>query len=584
MTKDRPAYGKRAAAPGYKNITPSLAALAVLLMMPDAAKAQTVLPPDVKPSCAVSAPEFNGWFAMGSPAKDGIVLPANSLAFTAGPNDRCPFFKWSEQMFLWLASPLGPGRHVFASPQFYSVEALGADGRRGLVPQDNNTPLNFAPAISLVGAKGVDDVVDSTGKIRNVVHVRAPGSTLMFRDKSDRPVDVARVAAATSGKPLLLDSTNKVLDVLTAENGAPLLRDAAGKTVNLADSTVLVDGVQRLVTTAGDVVEIGQAGGNAVLMTRNSGLVYYLLQVNDVFAYFNTGMTDGKFSAPVPTEFPAAADLLDKITDLAKNAPPPHTKPGFMDRIALAMELKSSWVEASKVSDPQNYLTIKAIIPKFVPGDGGKLVHSGTTNVDLALVGFHVVGSTLGHPEMIWATFEHVSNTPNQPYSYKTVSDGSITAPADGAGSWLFSSAGASSTQPPTRMTAQQNGAEILPANGQTIGPVNVTRLNPWGTPAADNAAVETNTDIISINRSVVGQMPAGDVRANYIMIGSTWTSDGKMPVGTNIAGSRTLANSTMETFRQARNCLSCHSGDPLGDSDAGGLSHIWGKIKPLFP
>jgi membrane associated rhomboid family serine protease len=25
----------------------------------------------------------------------------------------------------------------------------------------------------------------------------------------------------------------------------------------------------------------------------------------------------------------------------------------------------------------------------------------------------HVVGSVKGHPEMIWSTFEHVSNTPN---------------------------------------------------------------------------------------------------------------------------------------------------------------------------
>ena len=576
------AYCKLTTVKGCHIITPPLTALALLLMNAGPAGAQTILPPDVKPTCIVPETDFKSWFAAGNVAKDGIVLPANSLSFS--PNSACSFHKWSQQMFFWLTSPLGPGQHVFASPQFYGVEAPGADGMRKLVPQDNNAPMNFAPAISLVGEKGMDVVADSTGKIRNVLHVQAPGSTLLFRDKSDRPIDVARVAAATSGKPLLLDSTNKVLDVLTADNGAPLLRDASGRSINLADSTVLVDGVQRLVTANGDVVEIGQAGGNAVLMTRNSGLVYYLLQANDVFAYFRTGMVDGKFAAPLPTEFPTTAALMDKITDVARNAPPPHTKTAFPDRIALAMELKSSWVDASKLSNPQDYLTIKAIVPDFIPGDAGKLVRSGTRNVDLALVGFHVVGSALGHPEMIWATFEHVNNAPNLQYPYKTASDSNATKAADGAGAWLFSSGAASATPLRARMMAQQNGAEIVPAPGQTIGPVDVTRQNPWGTPEANAAAAETNTDLVSLNRSVLGQMPAGDVRANYIMIGSTWTIDGKMPSGGNVVGSRILANSTMETFKQKLNCFTCHSGDPLGDANGGGLSHIWGTIKPLFP
>lgn len=582
MTIEYPFLGTVHIATVRKILAQSLTVLAVLTLS-EAARAQTVLPADAKETCTVSPADFKKWFLGNTVSKDGIVLPADSLTFTSPPDDLCPFFKWSQQMFLWLTSPVGPGRHVFASPQFYGVEAPGANGTRKLVPQDNNTLLSFAPAISLVGEKGVDVVADSTGKIHDVVRAQVPGSTLQFRDKADRPLSVAGVAATAGGKPLLLDSTNKVLDVQTAENGAPLLRDAAGKTLNLADTTVLVDGVQRLLTTAGEVVEIGQAGGNAVLMTRNNGLVYYLLQVNDVFAYFKTGMDNGKFSAPLPTEFPVAAPLMDKITDIAKNAPPPHTKNGFPDRIALAMELKSSWVEASTLSNPQAYLTIKATIPNFVPSGADKLVQSGTKNVDLAMVGFHVVGSTLGHPEMIWATYEHINNAPNLQYAYKTAS-GAATRPADGSGAWLFSSSGASAAPLRPRMTAQNNGAEIVAANPLTIGPVDVTRQNPWGTLATDGAADDINTAVISINRSVLGQMAAGDVRANYIMIGSTWTKDGKGPAGANVTGTRTLANATMETFKQRLNCFVCHSGDMLGDKDGGGLSHIWGQILPLFP
>ncbi|MCP3402240.1 hypothetical protein [Bradyrhizobium sp. CCGB20] len=572
MKSDHPSKQKQ-----FTAITTSVLA-ALLAVQP--ASAQTALPPDVMQSCTVQASEFANWFAGGSSAKDGLVVPANSLAFGSGPD--CNFYKWSVQMFLWLTSPRGPGKHVFSSSQFYGLSVPAGDKRK-LIPQDDNTVLSFAPSISLVGDKGLDVVADSKGTIRNVVRAQTgrAGSAL-FRDKTGKPIDVARVAASVSGKPLLLDDTNKVLDVETTASGAPVLSDASGKAINLADETVTVDGVQRLLTTSGDVVELGQAGGGAVLVTRNNGLVYYLLQVNDVFAYFSTGATDGKFS-PVPTEFPSEASLLSKITDVARNAPAPHARPGFQDSIALAMELKSSWVEASTLSNPQDYLTIKATVPGFDTSNPQKWVHTSPKTVDLALVGFHVVGSALGHPEMIWATFEHVNNAPNQKYVYKTTLGAEATVPADGSGSWLFSSSGASSPASP-RMTVDGNGDIVASGANGTIGAVDVTRANAWGTPLTDTAAVANNTNLISINRSILGQMPAGDVRSKYIMIGSTWTSDGKAPAGANVVGTKTLANSTMETFKQNLNCLSCHRGDMLGTSSGGGLSHVWGLITPLFP
>lgn len=35
--------------------------------------------------------------------------------------------------------------------------------------------------------------------------------------------------------------------------------------------------------------------------------------------------------------------------------------------------------------------------------------------VTVALVGLHVVGTTINHPEFLWATFEHKLNSPEQP-------------------------------------------------------------------------------------------------------------------------------------------------------------------------
>ena len=83
-----------------------------------------------------------------------------------------------------------------------------------------------------------------------------------------------------------------------------------------------------------------------------------------------------------------------------------------------------------------------------------------------------------------------------------------------------------------------------------------------------------------------------GDVRRNYVLIGSLWTN-GKIP-GFDPApqvqqiGSTQLANATMETYVQfpTANCFSCHSGSPgngLGLKCGGGLSHIYGDLVPLF-
>ena len=72
----------------------------------------------------------------------------------------------------------------------------------------------------------------------------------------------------------------------------------------------------------------------------------------------------------------------------------------------------------------------------------------------------------------------------------------------------------------------------------------------------------------------VLGQLAAGDVRANYFLLGATWTN-GAIPgaAGAVVKGSLTLSNTTMETFIQSRNCFLCHRGGALQ-----GLSHIYSE------
>ena len=401
---------------------------------------------------------------------------------------------------------------------------------------------------------------------------------------------IEKTQVAPSGKPVLLGAGGKPIDVLTLKNGAPRLLDKAGKTIDFRLKTAMINGRTVFLDAQGRVIdtEHGQAD-LTVLMAQNGKLVYYALQANDVFAYFLTGAKTGKIT-PAPTQFPTTVDELNKIKDFAlangKTLP---------DANALAIELKSAWVEADGL-DTSKYVTMKAVIPTFDTADKKNWVPNGSKEALLAMIGLHVVGSTAGHPEMIWSTFEHVDNTRNAEYSYTNAADEPKKVLQDNGGKWLLSTT--PSTATPNTQIMFADGHNIVATGDADIGPSDTLQINPWGTVTDAIRAAEKNTELIAINNSVIGQLAAGDVRKNYILIGSTWTIGGKPPRGPvtignefnptdntspNEVGTSQSANSTMETTSQNSNCFQCHKGNMLGTPTGRGLSHIWGQLKPLF-
>jgi len=99
-----------------------------------------------------------------------------------------------------------------------------------------------------------------------------------------------------------------------------------------------------------------------------------------------------------------------------------------------------------------------------------------------------------------------------------------------------------------------------------------------------DPGSATSNTEILSINNSVRGQLTNSEVRGNYILTGATWTPFGAAPTGNNGVGTNRLANTTIETYQQGSNCFSCHLGNMLGDNFGNGLSHVYGPLTPLSP
>jgi hypothetical protein len=304
----------------------------------------------------------------------------------------------------------------------------------------------------------------------------------------------------------------------------------------------------------------------------------------------------------MPISGPVSQSDLSPITALAatKNVKCP-------DSVALAIELKTAWVLVSSVSNPNDYVTITAAVPRYnKTSTQWTLVPNVLDTVQLAMIGAHIVGSVAGHPEMIWATFVHDSTAPDSTYTYTNSSNSPAVVPVNTTGSWVLCADGAVGPYNQMRQTFDLSTGNIVATPGNTIGASNILTMKPWGAGSdlspnpIDGSPAASNAEIISVNNSVRGALIAGDPRKNYIFRGATWTTGGpptpppalgQFARGGNEVGTSSLANVTMETFEQGNtfvangtNCFDCHQAKnpslPVADTF---VSHIFPFLKPLF-
>ena len=354
---------------------------------------------------------------------------------------------------------------------------------------------------------------------------------------------------------------------------------------DLEGQDLVFDGIQTKVR-GGKLDQEGQAGlVSGVLMSQKAGvtpdgsILYYAVHVNDVYAYMVSGQKTGQINL---TQFPTTQAELDMIINYAKNVHNVDIKDGE----SLAMELKSSWIKLPTGANASEYITIKASVPNFTENSDTEWVADGTfeNNVTLALVGYHIVGSVTGHPEMVWATFEHNSNVPDVNYYYVNGNGETVEKKTFGPDDtpirkdWTFTD-GSAKLNSNNQMFMELDGNKITAEPGQTISPSSTVRTHPWGN-VANQSSAANNTEIISLNDNITGLLASGDLRKNYFLVGATWTANGIPGIGNQlpvVEGSKVLANATMETYFQYKNCFSCHQGGKLTK-----LSHIYGGINPL--
>jgi hypothetical protein len=337
--------------------------------------------------------------------------------------------------------------------------------------------------------------------------------------------------------------------------------------------------VQKVSTTSGNTPRVysditKQAGADQPLIDLKGEFVYYGMSVNQSEYNMLTACQLYKATCAGPLKPQnQGIDLIQKYPNLSL----PDT----------AVELKTSWMvlDAAGVSSGLYY-----VVPGIIQYKGGPC-----RQVNLGLVGMHIVSKTPNFPAMIWATFEHRNNAPD-------CSNTSAAPPL--GGSWNFynpncTNCTTNTFKPGTpaqvcRMHPQGDsatgtfpGGNDCNANPNQFACQDKTRAMLAESTAAINAINSSVQALIQANPNLINK-----VWANYELVGNVWTVGGTLPPYLQAQeGSLSAANTSMETFVQngvaavsnPYNCLSCHNmqGPTYSQNlPPVGLSHLFDSVQ----
>lgn len=576
---------------------------AILFLGVQTANADAQFPFDAKNSCSFSHPDFyNNPKAVGAESSfTTLKLPTAKASAPIGPfydtdsgmvyvfppdgpgfesSSNCEFFEWAAQMFLWSTStvlnglsvpastttPSGSSPYVFNSEFFYRF----SDGK--LIPQSADTSSSDSKPSFALRTRKIDDPFP-----------QQPSSEEGVTQAGSQGILISQAENTVSKKSSLVYygvHTNRILGYTAAAKlqGFPVKEfPANGASVCEASTLGILEGYTPV--------------------TPLSFGLYALFCLPSDDRLQRLGF-DRQEPLSALTETAATSTFSIPQLELA------------IDYLSMVVELKTSWVAADSVVNKADYILQVENVPTYTPktNEDGSIYwkQTGEAATELAMVGMHIVGTVKGHPEMIWATIEHVNNAPNAAYSYTNSSNDiasyipSYTGSTSGANSgWLFADG---TNEHQNKQTAKAHGENIYPeVAGDAIEPTNVVRTHPWGVKANKTDAAKISSELISLNTNIAAVLQAFnkntpsnpnnqtiyDPRQNYYVSGATWGVGGHIPTkfnsaSTNIAGSAYLANSTMETFEQDQGCFGCHSADTEKHSSSINnlsISHIFDKI-----
>ncbi|MBB4587944.1 hypothetical protein GGE50_003848 [Rhizobium leguminosarum] len=326
-----------------------------------------------------------------------------------------------------------------------------------------------------------------------------------------------------------------------------------------------------------------KVGIGSVLVDINGNPIFYSVNVNETFKDF---VESNKLN-DIPRLFLPANDEAAVPTDL-------EFRPG-------SVELKASWmiVEGTAV-DYSSYIVVDGHVPalkKITDPQGKETLAIDSSrplrDVRLALLGLHVVEVLDGHPEFVWASFEHADGKGKRDVAPSAVANpiddgsGPKTAALDDVNRDypLFAKQSAIADSNDPRLPQQFDEAtqkflrstpifRIFP--GSSDGPVDEAKTE-WEDPAVSTLNRHIGERFDQIDRD------HKDLRRNYRLVGAIWLNtprnvkqddSGKWTADftakteflnsdARLAGEKRLSNVAIESFTQPEasspNCFSCH-------------------------
>lgn len=181
----------------------------------------------------------------------------------------------------------------------------------------------------------------------------------------------------------------------------------------------------------------------------------------------------------------------------------------------------------------------------------------------VALVGLHVVGVTVNHPEFLWGTFEHKLNTPQVP-------DNTFSTSGSSPNNYTFYKANTSYAQVnipqvPPKLTFDVASQRFLPITNAVLENQTGGENQPFG---PGNVLAVGSQGQSFFNNEKGLQATFG----SYYLVGTVWMLPNTYNVNSDqssAVGSVNLANTTAETFEQypsntdmtkVKNCFMCHN------------------------
>lgn len=347
---------------------------------------------------------------------------------------------------------------------------------------------------------------------------------------------------------------------------------------------------------------VRQAGNpQGILVDRNGNPIFYSIHVNPAFQSFTT-----------VNHLVTADQLRNAPPTLAINDGAPGSD-GKPVKLGVA-EYKAAWqIVEDSAHAPNGFITQVALVPTIHRnGDALTLDAAHPRQVTLALISFHVAFTLDNHPEMIWATFEHLAadSTADKPFS--DVAPSAVSRPPAAP---VISNPERNYTLFAANSAVAQANAPADPhafdeASQKFKSPTPIYRVYPGSKVNED----DVDDAIVALDKWMANHVPTLDVRRNYRLIGAVWlkkpgmfapgkhffNKDGQSSDDADamLSGEAALSSTAMESFTQAPDsqphCFSCHDTALVRSSPAPGkvlvtakevnVSHVMSRFLSELP